>query len=146
VVLSARGMNKDLRIVTRADEETSRDKLLRAGADSVVLPHSIGGLRMASEMIRPSVVSFLDIMLRDKDTTLRVEEALVASGSHLDGRRLEEGEIARRTGALLVALRKPDGSFEFNPPSGRHFEAGEVLVAIGDPQQISALRKLAGST
>lgn len=145
VVLSAREMNKELRIVTRADEETSREKLLRAGADSVVLPHTIGGMRMASEMIRPTVVSFLDIMLRDKDTTLRVEEALVGPGSHLDGRSVEEGEISKRTGALLVALRKPDGSFEFNPPRERRFKAGEVLVAIGDPRQVSALRQLAGS-
>jgi voltage-gated potassium channel len=144
VVLSARGMNKDLRIVTRADEETSRDKLLRAGADSVVLPHTIGGMRMASEMIRPAVVSFLDTMLREKDSTLRVEEAPVAASSHLDGRQIEEGEVSRRTGALLVAIRKPDGSFEFNPPGGREIRAGEVLVAIGNPQQIAALRKLAG--
>jgi len=146
VVLSAREMNKGLRIVTRADEETSRDKLLRAGADSVVLPHTIGGMRMASEMIRPAVVNFLDLMLRDKDTTLRVEEATVARGSHLDGKPLEEGEISRRTGALLVAVRKPDDTFEFNPPRGRKFCAGEVLVAIGNPDQIKSLRKLAGSS
>jgi voltage-gated potassium channel len=102
-------------------------------------------MRMASEMIRPAVVNFLDTMLRDKDSTLRVEEALVAPGSHLDGKRIEEGEISRRTGALLVAIQKSSGSFEFNPSRDRELGAGEVLVAIGDPNQIKALRKLAGS-
>jgi voltage-gated potassium channel len=144
VVLSARGMNKDLRIVARADEEATRDKLLRAGADTAVLTQNIGGMRMASEMIRPTVVNFLDTMLREKESTLRVEEAVITQGSDLDGQKLQDADIRRRTGALLVAVRRPDGGYEFNPPSEREFRTGEVLVVIGDPGQLKALRKIAG--
>ena len=144
VVLSARGVNKDLRIVARAHEETSRDKLLRAGADTVVLTQNIGGMRMASEMIRPTVVNFLDTMLREKESTLRVEEATVQQGAAVEGKTLADAAIRRKTGALLVAIRKPDGTFEFNPPPDREVLAGEVLVALGNPEQVKGLREMAG--
>jgi voltage-gated potassium channel len=143
VVLTARGLNKDLRIVARAHEESTREKLLRAGADTAVLTQNIGGMRMASEMIRPTVVNFLDTMLREKETALRVEEATIRNGSPLEGQSLEEASLGKRTGVLVVAIRRPDGAFEFNPPEDRGLLEGEVLVAMGTPEQVRALRKLA---
>lgn len=144
VVLSARGLNSRLRIVARGDEEASRDKLLRAGADGVVLTHSIGGMRMASEMIRPTVVGFLDTMLRERESTLRVAEAAVREGASLAGKTVEEAAISERTGALLLALRGQEGAFEFNPPAHMHIRAGVTLIVMGDKDQVRALCKLAG--
>lgn len=144
VVLSARGLNKDLRIVARAHEEATREKLLRAGADTAVLTQNIGGMRMASEMIRPTVVGFLDTMLREKDTTLRVEEAPVLKGSSVEGKTLEEASLGRRTGVLVVAVRRTDGAFAFNPPRDHRLLEGEVVVVMGTPEQTRDLRKLAG--
>lgn len=141
VVLSARSMNPALRIVARADEESTRDKLLKAGADAVVFPHTIGGLRMASEMLRPAVVTFLDQMLRWGDGSLRVEEAAVAEGSPLAGKSLSACDIPGRTGALVVALKSGD-RFLFNPPLDRTLSAGDVLVVIADRAQREALQRL----
>lgn len=144
VVLTARALNSSLRIIARADEESSRSKLQRAGADSVILTHAIGGMRMVSEMIRPTVVDFLDTMLRVKDSTLRVEEAQVQASSDLDGATVEEADLSERAGVVLVALRHPDRSFEFNPDRKRKLSAGEVLVVIGEKDEVRKLRKLAG--
>jgi voltage-gated potassium channel len=145
VVLSARSMNPALRIVARADEESTRDKLFKAGADAVVFPHTIGGLRMASEMLRPAVVTFLDQMLRWGDGSLRVEEAVVSEGSPLAGQRLSACDIPGRTGALLVAL-KTGGQFLFNPAGDRTLSPGDVLVVIADRSQREALQRLASGT
>ena len=117
-----------------------RDKLLRAGADSVVFPHLIGGMRMASEMIRPNVVSFLDTMLRERDGSLRVEEVVVADGSDLVGVTLAEADIPGKTGALLMAVRHHDRRFEFNPSPDHRLSVGDTLVVMGDRAQLSTLR------
>jgi voltage-gated potassium channel len=143
IVLSARALNTDLRIVARADEESSRDKLLRAGADSVVFPHLIGGMRMASQMVRPNVVNFLDTMLRERDGSLRVEEVRIVHDSPIAGKTVAEADLTERTGALLMALRDLEQRFEFNPHKDRRLEAGLVLMVMGDRVQLESLRKLA---
>ena len=145
IVLSARALNPGLRIVARADEESTRDKILKAGADSVVFPHTIGGMRMASEMIRPNVVSFLDTMLRERGGTLRVEEVRVAPGAPVEGRTLQEADLQGQTGVLLMALRNTNHQFEFNPPRSHRLSGGDILVVMGDLNQLAALRAEAGS-
>ncbi len=145
VVLSARALNPNLRIVARADEESAQGKLIRAGADSVVFTHVIGGMRMASEMIRPNVVSFLDLMLRERDGSLRVEEVQLAPGSPLEGKVVGEADLSARTGALLMAAGKDVQHLEFNPSKERRLEAGDLLVVMGDRAQLEALKRIAAS-
>ena len=144
VVLTARTLNPSLRIVAKADEEEARDKLLRAGADSAVCPQSIGGMRMASEMARPTVVNFLDAMLRGKEAALRVEEVTLPPNSPLSGMSLGESRIAQKTGLLVVALRRPDREFEFNPSASEVLSAGDTLIVIGDVRHVETLRNLVG--
>ena len=143
VVLSARGLNEYLRIVSKAVDDHSREKLFRAGAHGVVCPNAIGGLRMASEMIRPTVVNFLDVMLREKDATLRVEEVSIGKDSSLVGQTLQDSRIAQKTGLLVVALKLSDGSFRFNPPATEPLRTGETVIVIGDVKQVAALREMA---
>jgi voltage-gated potassium channel len=143
VVLTARTLNPSLRIIAKADEEEAREKMARAGADSVVCPASIGGLRMASEMARPTVVSFLDAMLRGKEAALRVEEVTLPEASPLAGRSIAENQIAQKTGLLVVALRRPGEDFQFNPPASVRLGAGDTLIVIGDVRHVESLRKLA---
>ncbi len=145
VVISAKGLNPNLRIISKADDEDSRSKLIRAGANGVVLPHAIGGLRMASEMIRPTVVNFLDVMLREKNAALRVEEVMIPRNSPLLGQTLMESQIAQRTGLLVVALKdlNSPGAFRFNPPATTPLSANDVLIVIGHMDQVLALRRLA---
>lgn len=142
VVLTARELNPALRIVSRCIEEESEPKLRKAGADSVVSPNIIGGLRMASELIRPTTVSFLDIMLRGEEKALRVEEAKVGPNSHFIGKSIGEAKIPQKTGLLIVALNKEGLDYQFNPSSSTKLAANDVLIVIGSPEQVNDLKEM----
>ena len=144
IILTARELNPGLRIVSRVLAEESRHKLLKAGADAVVSANLIGGLRMASEMLRPHVVSFLDAMLRETSgTPMRVEEIQIPSSSPWVGRTLEETGIREKVGVVVFALREAEtGKYLFNPPSTFRLSAGDVLIGCADRDQIVSLRSL----
>jgi voltage-gated potassium channel len=141
VVLSARSLNPKLRIVARATDENNIEKLRKAGADEVVSPNMIGGLRMASVMLRPSVVTFLDQMLRVSNQTLRIEEVHVDKVPGLVGKTLAGADIRQRIGMLVVALKSTDGSQQFNPSGQTTLKTGDVLIVMGTPEQIAALHQ-----
>ncbi len=138
VVLTARGLNPNLRIVTRLVEAEARAKFEKAGADAIVSTNFIGGLRMASEMVRPTVVSFLDKMLRAAAANVRVSEAKIPAGSKLIGKALGEARIYEKTGLTVIAIAR-DGAFELNPgPDIRFREADELIVCCA-PEQLKKL-------
>jgi voltage-gated potassium channel len=132
VTLTARRLAPAARIVARTESGESEAKLRTVGADAVVSPSRIGGLRMASELVRPAVVSFLDEMLRDPRTSLRVEEIAVPPGSAAVGRSLDWLNIDGLDGAVLLALRTPDGKEIFKPPQDAALEPGAILIAMVD--------------
>jgi voltage-gated potassium channel len=143
VILTARGMNPKLRIVSRAIADESHQKLQKAGADAVVSANWIGGLRMASEMVRPNVVSFLDVMLRGSKASIRFEEAEVPADSPMAGRRLAELELHKRVGLVVIAIRQQTtGTFLYNPAAATVVERGDCLVVCGEPDQLERLRSL----
>jgi voltage-gated potassium channel len=143
VILTAREMNPRLRIVSRAIADESHEKLKKAGADAVVSANRIGGLRMASEMIRPHVVSFLDTMLRDSGGSIRFEEAEVPAGSSAVGRTLAELDLHNQVGLVVIAIRRRAGEgFLYNPAATMPIEAGDCLVVCGEPAQLERLRRL----
>jgi len=144
VVITARGLNKNIRIVAKAIEEETTKKLLKVGADSVVSPTAIGGLRIASVMLRPTVVSFLDTMMRGSEMVLRVDEITIEEDSSFIGRTIAEVDIGRKTGAIVVAIKESEtGKQKFNPPSGTVLKANDVLILIGSVEQVQLLRQLA---
>lgn len=141
ITVQARYINPAITIVTRCNENSLADKFYRAGSNYVVNPAFIGGMRMASQMIRPHVVTFLDRMLRSKDQSIRVEEVVVGPGSTWVGRTLGEVDVYRMTGLVPVALKQPGGEdFQYNPSPGETLNPETVLIAIGNPAQISMLR------
>jgi voltage-gated potassium channel len=145
LTMTAKAMNPDLRVIAGAVDQKNRDKLIRAGADGVVFPWQIGALRLASEMIRPTVVSFLDRMLRDPSRQVRVSEVGVAENSELDGITIEASQIYERTGLLVVAIHKPDehrDHFHYNPAGSHVIQGGETLVVIGEKAQVDELSRL----
>lgn len=144
VTVTVRQMNATIRIIARCTDARMGDKLLRAGASATVSPNMIGGMRMASEMIRPHVVSFLDLMLREKSKTLRVEEISVKEGSSWAGKTIQETEIHRRFDLLALAVRNPAGVIEYNPHGDTVLNAGDVLIVMGDVNQVSKAREAAG--
>lgn len=141
ITVQARFINPSIKIVARCNENNLADKFFRAGANYVVNPAFIGGLRMASEMIRPHVVTFLDRMLRGQDKSIRLEEAVVSPQSPWVGHSLREVEIHRKTGLWIIAMKQPDqDDFSYNPSPDERLQAETVVIAIGNPDQISSLR------
>ncbi len=145
VALTAKGINHNLRVIAKAVNEESRAKFLRAGADSVVMPNAIGGLRMVSEMVRPSVVTFLDTMLRDKDQSIRVEEVHLQQNSYAVGSPLGETGILDLEGASVVALVRANQPYRFNPPPSLRLEAGDTLILMGLSEVIADLNRSVNS-
>jgi len=144
VTLTARSLNPKVRIIAKGIDLKSHDKMKKAGADSVVSPSFIGGMRMVSDMVRPAVVTFLDMMLYGKERVLRVEEIEVGKGSVLAGKTIQESEIGEKTKALLVAMRKAGTKdYEFNPTPDRVLQENDVLIFIGSPETLKALEKIA---
>jgi voltage-gated potassium channel len=141
VVITARGMNQKLRIVAKVDDIAVREKFFRSGADSAVSAPYIGGLRMASEMIRPDATSFLDTMLRD-DSALRVEEVTIGATTHYRGKPLKKCDALLHSGVVLVSMRKSEEKrFAFNPPPSTILEKDATLIVIGTPEHLAALRE-----
>jgi len=144
VTVTARQLNPALRIVARCAEARMVDKLLRAGANSAVSPNLIGGMRLASELIRPSVVSFLDVMLRDQVSTMRVEEITVGEGSPWIGKTLRQMDLHGRFELLPLAVCKPDGELKYNPRDDTSLASGDVLVVLGEVANTWKAREAAG--
>lgn len=141
LVFTARELKPELRIVAKAVDEGSREKIRKAGADAVVMPNAIGALRMVSELVRPTVVTFLDVMLRDKDHAIRVEELAVPENSPVAGQALADTGLLTETGASLVALVRENQPYLFNPPPATCLQSGDRLIMMGETTVIKALGK-----
>lgn len=142
VCLTARGLNPNLTVVARAYSEESFEKLRRAGADHVIAPTVTSGIRMASTLLRPNVVSFLDVATTGADIDLRLEEAEIPADSRLVGQSLADARIPQRTGLIVLALRRGrgDGQPQYNPGPETQLESGDVMIVLGRPEQVRQLR------
>jgi voltage-gated potassium channel len=144
-VLSARGLNPALRIVARANEQSSEAKLARAGTDRIVNPLSSGAERMVAFARQPAVADFLDVVVHDGSFEYRLEELPIPTTSGLVGVTLRDAHLRSRTGALVLALRDPGGTFRNNPAPDSRLDAGTTLIAIGTDAELAALEALARS-
>jgi voltage-gated potassium channel len=144
VTLTARGLNPKIRIVTKGIDVKSHKKMRKAGADAVVSPTDIGGMRMVSEMIRPAVVSFLDMMLREREKVIRFEEVFVPEGSSLADKTLGEAKVGKKTGALLVAIKDgKTGKYNFKLTEEMEIREGDALILIASPEMVGEVEKMA---
>ncbi len=143
LILTAKGINPLLKIVSKAEEDESEDKMIRAGADGVVLPKFIGGLRMASAMVRPEAVTFLDKMLKDQEEVYRVEDIFVDADSVFAGKTLKTSGLMERKGFSVVAVRK-GGRYIFNPSGDERIEIGDAVILIGESKSIREVKALKG--
>jgi voltage-gated potassium channel len=138
----------DLRIVARSADQKFSDRMQRAGAKATVSPSQIGGLRMASEIIRPHVVGFLDLMLKDQSQTLRVEEIEIDASSPCIGKSLKETEIHSRYNLLVIAVKNAGATAPklwVNPPDTVVVRAGLAIIVLGDMKNIREARQAVGS-
>lgn len=139
ITITAKQLNPALRVVARCHEVRNIEKIRKAGADAIVSPDFTGGLRMASAMIRPHVVTFLDEMLKS-DTNLRVEEIVVPSG--FPDTRVSELKL-RGKDYILLAVREK-GHWRFNPADGEIVRPGNTLVVMTTPDGRAQLEKTVG--
>ncbi|MFW5967097.1 MAG: potassium channel family protein [Persicimonas sp.] len=143
VTITARNLNKDLRIVARGVHPNGEEKFKRAGADSVIYTNVLGGMRMAAEVIRPEVTTFLDLMMKDNDHYRRVEEIPVPEDSPLIGRTIREADIRRHANALIVAVHLADrDEYIFNPEPDFEFRPGCKLIVLTLVEDIDAIERL----
>jgi voltage-gated potassium channel len=140
ITLTARQLNSRLRLITRVADISSEQKARNAGADAVVCPNYAGGMRLASELVRPTVVSFLDIMLRDRDKNLRVDEVALVQNCVAIGKCIEELQLREVSNALLLACRMKDGRWVYNPPGTLELGPGMTLIMMGSPDDLQAVR------
>ena len=140
IILSAKQINPNLRIVARATERDAPAKMMAAGADKIVSPNLIGGLRIASEMIRPQVVEFIDMMLRDQDQATRIEQVTLPKESPLVGKKLMETKIRKATDVLVIAIRDKGGKYLYNPGPETILTEEVTLVVLGSMDSVIRLR------
>jgi len=143
VVLSARALNPDLVIISRSNVMESGPKLRIAGADQIINPYLITGLRMAAQLIHPTVVEFLDVVMQRGDLQLRIEEITVAERSVMAGRTLGENDVRGETGVNILALRLANGDIQTDIGPMSQVNAGDTMIGLGTPEQLTALTERA---
>jgi voltage-gated potassium channel len=143
LVLSARSERPDLLIVARASTEDAAEKLKLAGADRIVQPYQAAGRVMANLMLKPQVTAFVDEMTSVAGATdFQLEEILVTASCGQTGRTIRELRIRHETGALVIAIRHNDGSFETTPSPDSVLHQGDVLIAVGSPDELARLESM----
>jgi voltage-gated potassium channel len=145
VTITARQMNRNLRIVSKCQEPGYIPRIEKAGADSVVSPNAIGGMRLVSAMIRPTVVQFLDLMLRDKEKNLRIEQVEIGDNADIMGKKLSETRIRKITDLLVIAAQNREtGEYTYNPGPDFIVGRGTVLIVLGTMDDVIKLREACG--
>jgi len=142
ITLSARSRHPELMIVARASTREAERKLTLAGADRVVQPYSSAGMEMAKLALKPQVAAFLELVSTHAGPDLRFEEIEVQRQCAQIGRTIREIRVRSTTGAVVIALRKPDGTFDVTPSPDVEIELGDVLIAIGTEPELKALEDL----
>ena len=146
ITVLVRQNSPDIRIVARHVDPAMADRLRKAGADATVSPTAIGGLRLASEAVRPHVVSFLDQMLKEHGSPVRIEEIRIPADSRWSGRALGGLDLRGRFGLTALAVKDtPDAAFRYSPAPEDGVRAGAVVVVLGEVSRIGAARADAAS-
>jgi voltage-gated potassium channel len=140
--LSARAARPDIFIVARASDDAGARKIRLAGADRVVQPYSSAGLQMANLVLKPQVAAFLDVVSTAEGEELRFEEIEVPERCGAAGRTIRELRIRDSTGAMVVAIRKQDGTFDATPSPDALFEPGDVVIGVGTADELRRLEAL----
>jgi voltage-gated potassium channel len=146
IVLTARSLNPKLRIIARASEEQAEKHLISAGADSVVSPYAFAGHRIAQSFLRPHVLDFLDIATaREGKLDLEIEEVHVEDGSDFAGKTIEGSRIRQEMGVIVLAIKRAGTGMRFNPAPDDRIEAGDYLIAMGEPTSLRRLEQTAST-
>jgi voltage-gated potassium channel len=139
VTLTAKGMKENLEVVTRCESPEKEKNFLRAGASHVISPQAIGARRAAYVLVKPHVSDFIDVATRSGNVELVIDQVVIREGSAFAGRSLAESDLRRQTGLVVLAIKRADGTMEFNPAPEAVLQAGDTLVTVGRQQGHDAL-------
>lgn len=145
ISLSARVLNPNIFVVARAETREAERKLLRAGANKAVSPHSLGGTRMALAALRPHLVDFMQVATSVEGVDIRIEELEIKEGSSLSHTSLRECELRQKVGVIVLAIHKKDGQMLSAPSPDSKLEPGDILIAVGKTEDLEKLENLASS-
>ncbi len=145
IVLTARGMKPDLKIIARASEEEATSKLLRAGASQVLSPYFFIGNRIAQLLLRPNVLDFIDTAIGTERLDIEIGEVRVSEGSELAGKSFADSAIREQAGVIVLAVKDAAGAMTFNPSPAAQIRPGDCLIVIGGDAQLKKLEALAGA-
>lgn len=146
VTVTARALNPELFIVARSSHESTEAKLLKAGANRTITPNVIGGRRMASMVLHPTVSDYLDIVSSGAGVEFRLQEIQLEVDSCFVGRTIADARIREITGAQVVAILRADGTVDANPSASSLLVAQERLVVLGTADQVAVLAEKACPT
>jgi voltage-gated potassium channel len=148
ITLTARDLNKELRIISRANDEAAVGRLLKAGANKVVSPALTGSTRMAQMLLRPAVADFIELATMTERLELEIEQVEIGEESPFIGRALKDTGIRSEHGVIVIAIRRADGAMIFNPFADTVIEVKDALVALGSHSSLETLEQMAnpGST
>jgi voltage-gated potassium channel len=144
LTLSARQLNPKLTIVARADSEEAQKKIMRAGANRVIRPHELGGLRMAMAILRPNVVDFMPIESSGASLGLSIEEIVVKPGCKIDGVELRDSDIKAELNLMVVGIKRANGEVVISPDASFRIAGGDTLIVMGKNDNLSKLDVYAG--
>jgi voltage-gated potassium channel len=136
VILTAKELNNEIYILSRSEEEESEHRLIRAGANRVMSPYTLGGSRMAMAILRPAMLDFIEITTQRQSLELRMEEITICDGSRLIGQSLEESGVRQHYCLIIVAVKNDSGKMIFNPLASYIIANGDRLIAMGEDKNV----------
>lgn len=140
IVLTAKGLNKDLYIVAKVAQEEAHTKFVWAGADKIVSPYTIGGFSIANSIIKPNVSDFMSMALGKNEYGIQVEEVSVKKGSRLEDVAIMDSNV-RNLGIIIIAIRRNDGGFVYNPGPHEIIRTEDTLITLGHKEDFESLDK-----
>jgi voltage-gated potassium channel len=141
LVLTVKLINPSLFVLAKVLEEEAEKKILQIGANKIVSPYKLSGHRIAQSMIRPTLVDFMDLIIRRQELALNMEEFVVRKDSQLRGKSLRECAIRSRSNVIVVAIKRPGQNIVFNPPAGDTLDLGDTLLVLGDKDAMQSFEK-----
>ncbi len=141
LILTAKDLRPDIYIVATCYDPEAEAKIYKSGADKVIMPKVIAGIRLASYILRPAVCSFVDVVTHTDDVSLRLEEIRIPADSHLAGKTLRDSRITQHTHTIVVAIKRQDGQFIANPLSPTVLQAEDALIILGDEENVGKMRR-----
>jgi len=142
VILSAKALKPTLLVSARIASEQSEKKMRLAGADYVFAPYDMTGNRMAQVMLKPHVSQFIDFTTKGMGLDVGIEQVRVPATSELASKTLQQMQIRRELGVIILAIRKSDGRMLFNPPAEAEIEGGDFLIAMGESANLHKLEQM----